>query len=321
MISLAPDQFGMLDALAAPMAEVHGSVAAVIAGTAEGGIWVDAFDAPNVAVLEGPEGTYLLGTSLDPAAAAEIADLLDDWVYLHVDPRLVSAAPAALPNAFMVGHPRLLFRLAPCAEGAPVPSGLTLVTDADGIGQTLMDGAHELGHCRPDLIVGDRIEIGVWVHPDHRRQDLARLLVARVLDAAKAAGMTNVGWHCHASNRGSIALARRFALGPPVETLAYSASLPAENVGDLTARQCRKLAEHFDAGASQIGWLAFHAACAWALVPDPERALSAVDRLVDGEWQGEPDWLAGHWAMADLRHTPRFEAALARLRMQKAPPG
>ncbi len=145
--------------------------------------------------------------------------------------------------------------------------------------------------------------------------------MARALQAAHAAGIADIGWHCHASNHGSAAIARRFAKGAPVETLAYSASLPAENAGDLGPTQCRDLALHFEAGAAEIAWLWFHAACAWALVPDTGRALSAVERLVESRWQGEPDWLAGHWALKGLGEVPRFAAAIATLKKQKAPPG
>lgn len=321
MIEIWPGQFETLGALAAPMAAIHGSIAAVLGGTAAGEVWVDAVDAPTVALLVGPEGTYLIGARLVPTVAAAVAELLDDWVYLHVDPRIAGEVAAALPNPFMVAHPRLMFCLAPPAGVDVVPAGLELMTDADGIGQTLLQGGLEIGHCRPDLRVGNRSEIGVWVHPAHRRQGLASILVARALQAAHTAGIADIGWHCHASNYGSAAIARRFAKGAPVETLAYSASLPAENAGDLSPTQCRDLALHFEAGTDEIAWLWFHAACAWAMVPDNKRALSAVERLVASRWQGEPDWLAGHWALEGVCEMPRFAAAIATLKKQKAPPG
>ncbi len=98
MIEIGPGQFGTLGALAAPMAAIHGSIAAVLGGTAEGEVWVDAVDAPAVALLVGPEGTYLIGARLAPVVAAAVAELLDDWVYLHVDPRIAGEAAVALPN-------------------------------------------------------------------------------------------------------------------------------------------------------------------------------------------------------------------------------
>lgn len=321
IVEIEAELFGALSALAAPMAAIHTSIAAVIAGAADGRIWVDSLDAPAVALIEGPEGTYLIGAALPPVAAAAAADLLDDWVYLHVDPRIAGAVGAALPNSHMVPHPRLTFRLQPGNHAIAVPPGLQLAVEPDGIGQILLDGDREVAHCRPDMVVGRRSEIGVWVHPDYRRRGTATALVAAALKAAAGAGLTDIGWHCHASNAGSAAIARRFAAAPPVETLAYSASLPAENAGDLGQTECLRLAAHFEAAEPEIAWLGFHAAGAWALAAEHDRALAAVERLVEGGWHGEPDWLTGHWALAGLREHPRFAAAIETLKKQKAPPG
>lgn len=302
------------------MAALHGSVAAVIAGTAVGRIWADNLISPTVAVLEGPEGSYLIGAAKDRHTASAMVDLLDDWVYLHVDPRAVDDLEHSLPNRYMVPHRRLMFELGAKGEIDRRPDHLSLIVDDDGVGRRFFDGDQEVARCLPDLIVGERCEIGVWVHPGYRRQGLATVLTGAVLNAAREAGLSRIGWHCHASNRGSVALARKFALADPVETLAYSASLPAENAGDLDSAACLELARHFESGESEIMWLGFHAACAWALAGHGNRALDAVDRLVDNGWHGQPAWLANHWALGGLADDPRFLSAVERLKKQKAPP-
>ena len=101
---------------------------------------------------------------------------------------------------------------------------------------------------------------------------------------------------------------------PGRKSVAHSASLPAENGDDLDAAAWRRLGEHFDHAAGTIGWMAFHAAGAWAQAGERERALAAVELLVDGGWDGDADWLAGNWALADLSHEARFRNCLARLR-------
>lgn len=318
MRQLAASQFESVAALAAGMAEIHASIAAVLAGVAAGAVWVDDAARPAVAIIEGPEGSYLLGTPADAVAAA-IADLLDDWVYLHVPPG--ADVSAALPNRAMLAHPRLVFSLKPADLPVILPTELTLSVDADAIGHRLFDGEMEIGRCLPDVVIGARAEIGLWVHPKYRCRGLGTLLVKTVLDAARAQGISRIGWHCHASNRGSVAIARRFADAPPVQALAYSASLPAENAGDLDEPSCRQFARHFEAGEAEIVWLGFHAACAWAEAGETGKALDAVERLARNGWQGEPGWLAHHWALARLQQEPRFAAALETLKKQKAPPG
>ncbi len=321
LTEIGPSEFEALTDLVAPMGSLHGSVAAVIAGSADGRVWADDKTSPSVAVIEGPEGTYLIGMPKDEAVALALADLLDDWVYLHVDPRAVDALEQSLPNKYMVPHRRLVFELAMKPYLVPVLAHLSLIACDDGLGHKLFDGDNEVASCLPDLTIGKRCEIGVWVHPDYRRQGLATTLTAAVLNAAHDAGLASVSWHCHALNYGSAAIARKFATAEPTETLAYSASLPGENVGDLDPATCRELAEHFQAGESEIVWLGFHAACAWALAGDSGRALNAIDRLVANGWQGQPEWLADHWALHNLATDPRFVSALERLKKQKASPG
>ncbi len=319
LFEVDPKALADYSALVAPMASVHASIEAVAAGCAEGRAWLDDEAAPSVVLVEGPEGTYLIGAPRDRMTARSLVDLLDDWAYLYVEPALADRLGDALPNGHMVRHRRLALRLQPHDYPLIVPGHLTLSTEGNGC--RLFDGERPIGHCLPDLVVGARSEIGIWIDPAYRRQGLGALLVAASLGAAHDAGITDVGWHCHASNRGSASIARKFAIGDPVETLAYSASLPAENVGDLDPEQCRALAAHFEAGASEIGWLRFHAACGWALAGDETAALDAVERLVAGGWHGQTEWLTGHWALRALGDHQRFRAAVETLKKQKAPPG
>lgn len=321
LIELDQENYWRVMGLGRQAGELHLSVAAVIEGSAEGTIHVDSPEHPTFAVLEGPEGTYLLSPGeLQVDAARVVADHLDDWVYLHAPGTPPPAS--ALPNAYMLKHQRLVFSLPlDLAPPSTLAEGYTLQREPDGFGHRIFLGPDEVSRCLPDVTLGNRTEVGVWTHPGHRRRGLAINGLRATLLAAKASGINRIGWHCHASNRGSIALARSVGAEDPIGTIAFSASLPAENNGDLSANEWRALAAHFLAGRDDIPWLGFHAACAHTAAGDEDAALDAVDRLVDDRWHGQPSWLMENWSLAGLADHPRMLAAVARLEKQEAPPG
>ena len=297
----------------ADLIPLHGSVAAVLAGAAEGRVLVDNADAPGLALLHGPEGLYLGGSPLPGVDYSRYRPAIDGWAYLYPTSQWQERLAEVLPHPFMLVHDRIRLTITPKAI-APLspPPGFSLVPDEEPLGFCILDGDRMVSRCGPDLVAGTYAEIGVWTHPDYRRQGLARVAATACLSALAAAGIAEVGWHCLASNRGSLALARRLGFGAAQPYQARSASLPAENVGDLDTEASRTLAAHFEAGSATIDWLGFHAAGGWALAGETGRALAAIERLVAGPWPGESQWLEGHWALAGLRAEPRFIASVAR---------
>lgn len=314
MIELEPAAFRIAAPLFASLAPHHLSVVAVLAGDAEGRVLVDNAPAPGVALLHGPEGSYLAGRA--GAGTLEVVrDAIEDWAYLHIAPDWGGRLDDVLPNPFMLNHPRASFLIdtAPFTELAVLPAGFAY--EADGsFGCRVLHQGEEVSRCLPDMVSGERSEIGVWTHPDFRRRGLAFAAARAALAGARRAGISSVGWHCHGSNRGSIRLAEQLGgvWGPGLT--ARSASLPAENGADLERDEWFRIARHFERASGSIGWMAFHAAGAWAQAGEHENALLAVELLVEGGWQGDPDWLAGNWALAAIAGDPRFQRCLTRLR-------
>jgi ribosomal protein S18 acetylase RimI-like enzyme len=314
MEQLEPDRFVVAEALFSTFSPDHLSVVAVLGGSVEGRVLVDDPATPRLGLRFGPEGAYLAGAVQSGTDVSAVREALDDWAYLHVARDWQGELAGILPHRFMIEHPRLAFSIAtaPFVETA-TPEGFEVRVE-DGFGHRLLHGNEEISRCLPDVVAGERTEIGVWTHPAFRRRGLASAAARLTLAAARRQGISTAGWHCHASNRGSIALAKKLGGGMGRATSAYSASLPAENVGDLDAAAPRTLGEHFERAAETIGWMNFHAAAAWAQAGQTELALRAVERLVAGGWQGNPNWLTGHWALAGLRSDPRFARSVARLR-------
>ena len=96
--------------------------------------------------------------------------------------------------------------------------------------------------------------------------------------------------------------------------------LPAENAGDLSVEECRDWAEHYERTASEVCWYRVYARGAWALAGDEARALDNLQRLVDGDWQGRPEWLEGSFMFESLQADPRFRALVSRQRQKQAQP-
>lgn len=309
--------FSAIENIVGDFGRLHGSIPAVLSGAAAGEVWVDNIESPAIALIHGPEGVYLVGACPSEAVAADVREHLDDWVYLYVSPDWGVDPADAWPNPYLVAHPRLTYTLPAVGQIAAPAGPYRLEVDEDGFGCRAYFNGASIAQCLPDMVVGTRAEIGVFVQPEHRRIGLGKWLAAECANRLHAAGIDHVGWHCHASNSGSIAIARSLGAGDPATSSAYSASLPAENRGDLEQAQCVAFAHHFTRGAQEISWLDFHAACAWSLAGEDGRALDAVDRLVAARWPGSPNWLAGHWALANLRYQQRMADAIEALKKQK----
>lgn len=313
LFELKPTGFRAVSLLFHELSLVHGSIKAVLADPTLGQIWVDDLTSPRQAVLHGPEGTYLAG--IPASASSDLAEAVADWNYVYPDVSWLPSIQHVLPNRFIVPHERMRLALnePPPSPGA-LPRGLKFVAGEQPLGTSVALADKIVSRCTVDVVVDGYVELGVWTHPTHRGHGLAKLAASTTVDRAFKAGFESVGWHCHASNGRSINVATSMGFVVTNRYLAFSASLPAENDGDLSTAKCRDLAAHFGAGASEIPWLEFHAAAAWTLAGELDQALNAVERLVAQGWNGKAEWLEEHWAFEKLNGHPRFRAAVGRQR-------
>jgi RimJ/RimL family protein N-acetyltransferase len=319
---LDPTRYPSVEPLLATLSSLHGSIPAVLCGTATGRIRVDDSASPRVVLLDGPEGLYLGG---EPHAGLDWEALrasIHPFAYLYPAEAWLPVIDAVLPHPFMLRHERVTLALDPTNAGpdpAPRSEGFATRPMAEGIGAEIVeDSGLVVAHCHEDMRVGDRVEVGIWTHPRFRRQGLARLAVASAVDVARTAGLRRMGWHCLASNAGSLNTALRSGFAIVAEYVAYGACLPAENRDDLDTAQWLDLAAHFERGAARHPLLRVYAAEALAAAGQPHDALAALERLVETNWNGEADWLLQSWAFEPIRDDPRFLRVIARQRQTES---
>lgn len=316
LFELEPSGFRAIKPLFSELSLLHGSIKAVFANPGLGQVWVDDLKSPRHAVLRGPEGTYLAGQPL--SAPGDLGEAVADWDYVYPDVSWLPTIQDALPNGFMVAHDRVRLTL----KTAPSPSialtcGFQLIAGEHFLETLIVYKDQVISRCTADMVVDGYAEFGIWTHPAHRGQGLAKRAASASIGQAMEAGVETVGWHCHASNSRSMKIAKSLGFVVTDRYLAFSASLPAENEGDLDTARCRELAAHFGAGASEMPWLDFHAAAGWAMAGEVDYALDAVERLVARGWDGRAEWLEEHWALRILSDHPRFQSAIRAQRNAK----
>lgn len=291
---------------------MHLSVAAVLAGSAEGAVYVDDIAAPRLAVLEGPEGYYIGRDTSSAAARGGIDEIIPPWAYVYAPPQEEHGIPStAQIYPCMLRHPRVCLTLDLSRwEAPPTPHGNDYLVEVTSEGVSILKETGIVAWCRRDVILHERAEIGVGTSAAFRRLGLAKHAAAVYLQFLQGEGIRSVGWHCHLSNRGSRRLAESLGFIPLRQYYAFSASLPAENPGDLETSELEAFGHHFAEAATNVNWLDFHAAAAYAQAGRTDLALTCLERLVTGNWQGQASWLVAHWALAPLAGEPRFQACV-----------
>lgn len=309
MQQLQPSGFPAVAPLFRNLSLLHGSVRAVLHDPSLGQIWINDPKAPEQAILRGPEGMYLAGNP--GLGLSELKDTLADWDYLYPDAQWLPVVNDVLPNRFMIAHDRMRLALETRPTlSSKVPDNLEVIVSSDTLETSIEHAGQIISRCTVDMAVNGYAEFGIWTHQAHQGRGLAKVAAYSSIVRAIEQGITSFGWHCHASNTRSLGVATSLGFRVTDHYQAYSASLPAENDGDLEVARCLDLAVHFDAGASEMSWLNYHAAAGWALAGELGKALSAVERLVAQKWNGKAEWLEAHWAFEKIRADPRFLAAV-----------
>jgi RimJ/RimL family protein N-acetyltransferase len=161
--------------------------------------------------------------------------------------------------------------------------------------------AHRFGFCvaSRDEIAGwclsennwqDRCEVGIETAERYRRRGIATITASALLEHALAQGVTTVGWHCYASNEGSIATARTVGFEKALEYPVYFAWF--DEVANLAVNGNMRFWEGqnrealawyeraFQAGEAPV-WASVNAASAHSLLGEREAAFRCLRQAIE----------------------------------------
>lgn len=346
MHKLVLAQYPQAEPIFRPLTAIHCSLAATLAGDAPGEVWLDDLDQPRVGYAVAPEGCYLAGDPQHSASYSAMQAIIAPDAYLIVHPAGWEAVLSQIwRNAAARRHDRLTFRcqtLRLPAWRSLLPSEFDFVpidqpflqrtelknhaavirwiggwhSPADfltnGLGFCILRRDVVAAMCLMDCCTGNRCEIGIRTAAEYRRQGLAAVVVAGMVEACLACGIHTIGWHCLHNNRGSRRTAEKVGFALLAEYAAYSSSLPAENLGDLTPTEAQVWARHYEAALTHTPHHRLDAAVAWALAGEAAPALAHLGHAVQEGQEITPDWLQTTWVFTALRPLAEFQAIVAK---------
>jgi RimJ/RimL family protein N-acetyltransferase len=192
-----------------------------------------------------------------------------------------------------------------------------------GGGYVIFTGDEAAACCSIDCTTGDRIEVGVYTMPDHRRKGLAVAAVAAVVEDFFNKGGQEAGWQCVASNEASWRIAEKVGFKRAKTYTAYyyifdkvdhlaELGWQAFQRGELeVTRTCYE--QVFAQREENPDYYYHLAAVAWGDVKDTEKTLDYLRRAAERGWRAY-EWTGEHEVFRFLHGTHAWEEVLAMMK-------
>ncbi len=193
---------------------------------------------------------------------------------------------------------------------------------AKGASCYVLHGQEVVSWCVSDCVAGDRIEVGIITHPEHRRRGLAAAATAATVELCLDLGFSAVGWNCDADNSPSWKTAEKvgferertywdfYYIYDPIDHLAELGWYYYKR-GDY-ARTVDYYGRVFAQRDENPDYYYHLAASAWALLGDGDKALIYLQRAADQGWSN-----AGYTRQQEefemLHGRPEWEAILEKM--------
>jgi RimJ/RimL family protein N-acetyltransferase len=202
------------------------------------------------------------------------------------------------------------------------PSTEEFLRDRFGV-CVVRDDQEIIGWALSEYNLGNRCEVGIETVEGYRRQGIATVTGSALVEEAVRRGITRIGWHCWASNAGSIATALRLGFEKVAETDVYFAWFDrvlnlAVNGNMLFFQDAYPEAltwyeRAFEAGATTAPWWAYwNAARAAASINQGKRALRYLQKAIAGGFQ-DVEALQSSEHLTTLHDLTEWDALLSSL--------
>jgi RimJ/RimL family protein N-acetyltransferase len=182
-----------------------------------------------------------------------------------------------------------------------------------------------LGWCLSEHNWRDRCEVGIETIQEYRRRGIATSTASALVERALSSGMTEIGWHCYASNQASIATARKVGfekvLDYPVHFAYFEevANLAVNGNVRFQQKRYRQAIEWYErafrAGDAPL-WAYWNAACAYGAVGESEGALRCLHRAVEMGFT-DPTRMRDSRHLRSLHGTPEWHQLIGLLQEQE----
>ena len=134
-----------------------------------------------------------------------------------------------------------------------------------------------------DCYIDKSAEIGIKTCKGYERKGYGFLAASALVNELNSNGITDIGWHCMATNIGSQKIAKKCGFSAIYEYPLFSPYPPIENTGDVSIAEWYKLGAFY----SDMGKIStaqyWQAARCWAKAKEKDKVIGCIQKLVDND--------------------------------------
>lgn len=187
-----------------------------------------------------------------------------------------------------------------------------------GFGMCLIHDHKIVSWSLTDCVWGNYCEIGIETDAEYRRQGLATIVTAAMVEACEKRGWAHIGWHCWHHNLGSVGVAETVGFRHQATYNSYVSFYdPLMHLAAQGYAALRK--EDFPTAAHWYGqvaemenapeWAFYQLARCQGMLHQPQAAFTSLRHAIEKGWKDE-DFLRNHPHFAPLQDYPEWDEIL-----------